>query len=174
MKNITSSKTKEFYSLVSKLIDVPVTSVEKYWEGFFEVISRRLYLTGVCDIPYLGEMRLVHRDESIQTQNHNGREIRYYVPSRNIPVFTPEDDFVNDVNMMGVTKTYRNRAKKDMLSERDYKRLKRAAELGIKTEEEKIEEEEKRKKENKEMFTQLLRKKRSEWEEENELSSTSD
>ena len=43
-----------------------------------------------------------------------------------MPYFIPEDDFINDINCVGVTKKYRKRLKEGALTERDYEREARA------------------------------------------------
>ena len=61
----------------------------------------------------------------------NGKEIVYRVPEREVPIFTPHDDMINDINMQGVTKAYRRRLKAGTLTQRDYERQVRAEALGV-------------------------------------------
>lgn len=116
---------KEFFALASKIIEgnpKPKTA-EKYWEGFLEVIAREIYYHGSCRLPHLGKFTVKHIEEKIQIQKTpEGKEISYKVPERDIPVFTPHDDFINDMNYKGVTKQYRKRLKQGRLTARDYRR----------------------------------------------------
>lgn len=124
---------KEVYAGMARLIDVSVSTMKKYLiEAVYEYIVRTLYLTGVVRIPNLGTFTLRRVAENIQVQrNADGEEVVYRVPERDVPIFTPHDTFINDVNMMGVTKAYRKRKKNSVLSENDYKRQQRADILGV-------------------------------------------
>lgn len=124
---------KEFYAGVARLLGVTPATVKKYWEeGFGEYIIRTLYLTGVCRLPNLGTFTLRKVAENLQVQrNIDGEEVTYRVPERDVPVFTPHDTMIDDVNMRGVTKAWRKRKNKDALTQRDYLRYKRADILGV-------------------------------------------
>lgn len=123
---------KEFFAIVARLLNVSTKTVQKYWEdGFYEAIVRQLYLTRNCRLPHLGTfgLRYMPEGESQQT-TPDGKKVTYKIPERDIPIFTPHDDFINDVNCMGVTKKYRKRANNGKLTYHDYKRQKRAEEFG--------------------------------------------
>ena len=123
---------KEFYTGVSRFLDVTYRTVGKYWEdGFYEFIVREIWLKGSLRIPHLGTFSLQHIDESFQTQtNADGEKVVYRVPERDIPIFTPGDDFINDVNFEGVTKKYRKRAKANKLNPADVRRQERVVKFG--------------------------------------------
>lgn len=116
---------KEFFALVSKIMEgnPKVKTIEKYWEGFLEAIAREIYYHGSCRLPHLGKFVIKHIDEKIQLQKTSeGKNITYKVPERDIPIFIPHDDFINDINYKGVTKQYRKRLKQGKLTSRDYRR----------------------------------------------------
>ena len=123
---------KEFYTGVSRFLDVTYPTVRKYWEdGFYEFIVREIWLKGSLRIPHLGTFNLKHMDESFQRQKGpDGKEVVYRVPERDIPIFTPADDFTNDVNFQGVTKKFRKRAKNNKLNAADIRRQERALQFG--------------------------------------------
>lgn len=119
---------KEFYRGVAKLLGVKASTVQKYWElGFNEFIIRELFFASHCRIPYLGTFTLRKIEERTQMQTDaNGRSVLYQVPERYMPVFTPHDTMINDINMQGVTKQYRKRVRSGVMTERDYMRQLRA------------------------------------------------
>lgn len=131
--NSNKQTDKEFYAGVARMLGVSPATVKKYWvEGFYEYFVRTEYLTGVCRFPKLGTFGLRRVAESFQVQrNVEGEEVVYRVPERDVPIFTPHDTAINDVNMMGVTKPYRKRKSKNVLTEDDYKRQQRAEILGV-------------------------------------------
>ena len=131
--NSNAITDKEFYAGIARFLNVTSATVKKYWvDGIVEFIIRELYYRGTCRVPHLGTFSLIHEPESMQVQkNENGNEVTYVVPERDRPVFTPHDDMINDVNMQGVTKRYRKRAKAGQLNQRDYVRQQRSEKLGI-------------------------------------------
>lgn len=124
---------KEFYTGVARLLDVPVKQVKTFWEnGFNEFIVREIFFRGSCRLPGIGSFRTKKIAESFQVQkNIEGKEIVYKVPERDVPIFDAHDNFINDINMHGVTKAYRKRLKKNALTHRDYLRQIRAETLGV-------------------------------------------
>lgn len=124
---------KEVYTGMGRLIGVTAATMKKYLiEAVYEYIVRTLWLVGVVRIPNLGTFTLRRVAENVQVQrNIDGEEVIYRVPERDVPVFTPHDTFINDVNMMGVTKAYRKRKKNGVLTENDYKRQQRADIFGV-------------------------------------------
>lgn len=124
---------KEFYKLMARYADVSnLQTVSKYWQAAVEVIIRELYINGTCRVPFLGTFSTKKYGEQIQIQKGpDGKEIIYRVPEREIPIFTPHDDMINDVNMCGVTKRYRKRLKAGTLTQRDYMRQIRAETLNV-------------------------------------------
>lgn len=130
--NSDKNTDKELYVEVARLLGVTVSTVRKYFvDGFYEAFVRLTWAKGSCTIPHFGTITLVHEPERYQVQkNAEGEEVIYKVPARDKPVFTPHDTFINDVNNLGVTKSYRKRMKRNQLTTMDYRRQQRAEELG--------------------------------------------
>lgn len=148
---------KEFFKQMARFADVSnLSTVQKYWYAACEVIIRELFYNGTCRVPGLGTFSTRKVGEQIQIQKGpEGREVVYRVPEREVPVFTPHDDMINDINMQGVTKAYRKRLKAGALTQRDYERQIRAESLGVtgSLSEERI-------KASKEQFKKLLQEKK--------------
>ena len=123
----------QFFKEVCRFADCANTETPaKYWSAIYEVIVRHLYYDECIKVPFLGTFSLREVGESIQVQTDaDGNEVVYRVPARRVPVFTPEDNFIDDVNMTGVTKAYRKRLKKGTLTQRDYERKCRAEALNV-------------------------------------------
>lgn len=122
---------KEFFKQACRWKDsTSIQTAAEWWSAFQEVIIREVFYNGCCRVPGLGTFT-IKEEESHYTKQRmpNGKEVTYLVPGRIIPIFTPEDDFINDVNMQGVTKKYRKRLKQGALTERDYTRQVRADSL---------------------------------------------
>lgn len=122
----------EFYKEVARLLNVTPETVKRYWQdGFYEVLIRWLHFKGVVRLPHLGVFRTVLYKETYQNQvDSNGQNVTYKVPQREMPKFVAHDDFINDLNFMGVTKSYRRRLKSHQLSLNDFRREQRIAEFG--------------------------------------------
>lgn len=131
-----SKDAKDFFNIVARLYDARPDTIRRWWKSVYEAIVRELYVNGVVYLPDIGYITLQLRPEQIQKQHHPDGTVRYYsVPERDIPIFHAEDDFINDINMIGVTKSYRKRVKKGITTLRDKERERRAAEImGIKEE----------------------------------------
>ena len=129
----TTLTDKEFFTQMARFADVnSLQTVQKYWYAACEVIIRELFYNGTCRVPGLGTFSTRKVGEQIQIQKGpEGREVVYRVPEREVPVFTPHDDMINDINMQGVTKQYRKRLKAGALTQRDYERQVRAEALGV-------------------------------------------
>lgn len=129
----TTLTDKEFFTQMARFADVnSLQTVQKYWYAACEVIIRELFYNGTCRVPGLGTFSTRKVGEQIQIQKGpEGREVVYRVPEREVPVFTPHDDMINDINMQGVTKQYRKRLKAGTLTQRDYERQIRAEALGV-------------------------------------------
>lgn len=124
---------KEFLKQACRWADATsVTTASKWWWAFVEVIIRELYYNGSCRIPGLGTFTTKKMGEKIQIQKGlGGREVTYKVPEREVPVFVPHSDMIDDINMQGVTKHYRKKLKAGELTKRDYARQARAESLGV-------------------------------------------
>ena len=124
---------KEFFTQMARFADVnSLQTVQKYWYAACEVIIRELFYNGNCRVPGLGTFSTRKVGEQVQIQKGpNGKEVTYLVPEREVPIFTPHDDMINDINMQGVTKMFRKRLKAGALTQRDYERQLRAEALGI-------------------------------------------
>lgn len=121
---------RDFYLLASRIADAKPSSATKWWEMFYEVIVRECYLTGVVYLPNIGYITLKRKKETLRkTVNPDGTVEYNKIPARDYPVVKFDDDFINDINMTGVTKNYRLRLKNGALSVRDKERERRAREL---------------------------------------------
>nr|DAK83655.1 MAG TPA: DNA-binding protein [Caudoviricetes sp.] len=127
----TKQKEIEFCSAVSRYCDNAKEKViRKIWKAITEHIIREIYYKNTCEIPLLGRFDVRKMEEKIQRQTTaNGKEIEYVVPARIVPVFIPSDDFIDDVNGGGVTKSYRKRLKNNALTSRDYERMVRTEQM---------------------------------------------
>ena len=119
---------KEFFKQACRWKDSSSTqTAAEWWSAFQEVIIREVFYNGKCRVPGIGTFMVRQEDGYTQTQRmKNGKIVSYKVPPRVYPLFLPEDDFINDINMQGVTKTYRKRLKAGELKARDYERELRA------------------------------------------------
>lgn len=124
---------REFFKQMARFADVSnLETVQKYWYAACEVIIRELFYNGSCRVPALGTFSTRKVGEQVQIQKgQDGKEVVYKVPEREVPMFTPHDDMINDINMQGVTKAYRRRLKAGALTQRDYERQIRAEALGV-------------------------------------------
>lgn len=125
MNDRTGLTDKEFYEEILRFADsTSITSAKKWYAAVVEVIVRNIYFTNKCNLPLLGKFSVRKVEEKLQTQTaKNGKMVTYVIPERIVPVFTPSDGFIDDVNMKGVTKEYRKRLKNNALTQRDYNRL---------------------------------------------------
>lgn len=119
---------KEFFKQACRWKDSSSTqTAADWWSAFLEVIIREVFYNGKCRVPGIGTFTVRQEEGYTQTQRtKNGKIVSYKVPPRVHPLFVPEDDFINDINMQGVTKTYRKRLKAGELKARDYERELRA------------------------------------------------
>jgi len=117
---------KDFFLLAQRMADCKNVSVTKWWNIFYEVILRQLYIAGAVYLPNIGWIELKKKEGRVFSRKGADGSIEIVdVPERNMPVFKPEDDFVNDVNLVGVTKNYRQRVKNGALTVRDKERERR-------------------------------------------------
>lgn len=119
---------KEFFKQACRWKDsASAQTATEWWSAFQEVIIREVFYNGKCRVPGLGTFTVRQEEGYTQTQRmKNGKIVSYKVPPRIYPLFVPEDDFINDINMQGVTKAYRKRLKMGELKARDYERELRA------------------------------------------------
>lgn len=148
---------KEFLTLACRFTDsTNIATAKKWWDAFYEVIIREMFFNGTCRVPNVGTFFTQEHGEYLQkNKDINGKEVIYTVPARQFPYFDASDQFINDINMMGVTKQYRKRLTKGMLTAADYERQIRAESLGVvgSLSEERIEK-------AKEAFKEVLKKKK--------------
>lgn len=151
---------KEFFQQACRWKDSSsIQTAAQWWAAFQEVIIRELFYNGACRIPGLGRFTVEEYKSSYTKQKDaNGKIVTYYVPARIKPVFTPEDDFINDINMQGVTRTYRKRLKNKKLIQRDFERELRAEALNVDATLEEVMEA--RRKKAKDNFQKILQSKR--------------
>lgn len=151
---------KEFFQQACRWKDsTSIKTAAEWWVAFQEVIIRELFYNGNCRVPGLGKFIVEERKSSyVKQKDANGKEISYFVPARIVPIFAPEDDFINDINMQGVTKAYRKRLKNKGLIQRDFERELRAEALNATAAVEEMAE--LRKNKSKEDFQNLLESKR--------------
>ena len=121
---------KDFYLFAARLANANNAQVVKWWDVFYEVIIRQLYLSGSVYLPGIGWLTLKHKESTRYTrQNSNGEIETVVLPERNEPVFRADDDFINDANMLGVTRNYRKRQRNGTLTARDKERERRGREI---------------------------------------------
>lgn len=156
-RNDTGLTKNEFLKQVCRWADSSSTQTAAKWlDAIYEVIVRELYYNGSCRVPELGTFGLEHLDEYYQTQeDKSGKKNIYRVPERDIPTFVPNDEFINDVNMQGVTKKFRKRMKAGKVTRQDYLRQLRAESVDAfgSLQEQRVEQ-------AKENFQKLLKEKR--------------
>lgn len=117
---------KDFFLLAQRMADCKNASVVKWWDIFYEVILRQLYIAGAVYLPNIGWIELKKKEGYVFSRKGADDVIEVVdVPERNMPIFKPEDDFVNDINLVGVTKNYRQRVKNGALTARDKERERR-------------------------------------------------
>lgn len=127
---MANSEAKDFYNLASRFHGATAKSAKDWWMDFYEAIVRELYTSGMVYLPKIGWIVLKEMEGYVQKQVLKDGTIRYYeVPERDKPVFQPEDAFIDDINMVGVTKSYRKRVKLGKLTKRDKERTKRALQI---------------------------------------------
>lgn len=125
---------KEFYTQACRWADsTNMQTAAKWWNAFAEVICREIFYSSSVRMPKIGTFgtRIVGEQLQTQTDPKSGEKVIYKVPERIVPVFYPDDDFINDCNNNGVTKAYRKRLKKGQLTQRDYERQIRAESMGV-------------------------------------------
>lgn len=105
----------------------------KWWDAVVETITREVYYNGSARLPGIGTIstKEIQSKYIRETDPRTGKKVTYFQPAKMAPIFIPEDDFVNDINMQGVTKAYRKRLKKGKLTQRDRERVLRADSVGI-------------------------------------------
>ena len=124
---------KEFFKQACRWKDSSSTqTAADWWSAFLEVIVREVFYNGSCRVPGLGTFTTRFEEGKTWTQPMgNGKYATYTTPARVYPLFAAEDDFINDINMQGVTKKYRRRLKKGVLTARDYERELRAEAVNL-------------------------------------------
>lgn len=125
------NRYKEFYSEACKFMNKKdLNLAAEWWESFVEVIIRRMYFDSICECPYLGKFEVRNSCFRIKSQDTLDKErqefMHYKTQTKVIPAFFPSDNFINDVNMSGVTREYKKRSKRHKLSHRDYLRMTRS------------------------------------------------
>lgn len=121
---------KDFFLLAQRLSDSKNISVTKWWNIFYEVILRQLYISGAVYLPNIGWLELKKKEGKVYTRKKSDGSVEIVdIPARNVPCFKPEDDFINDVNLVGITKNYRQRVKNGALTARDKLREQRTQEM---------------------------------------------
>lgn len=131
--NIDLDLTKtQFIGLVCKYAGANTPVIASKWlDAIIEVIIREVYSTGRCRVPYLGTFNRKVVSAYVKAADINGRETLTRVPEKYSAYFTPSPDFIDDINMRGLSKKYRERAEKGRFTRRDWLRQVRAAELEI-------------------------------------------
>lgn len=147
---------KEFFQQVARFKESQPKTAAEWWAAIQEVIVRQVFYEGSCRLPGIGLFTIEEEPEKTSKQTLNGKTVVYKVPARIKPVFHAEDDFINDINMSGVTKQYRKRLKANALTYRDVERELRAADVGEVVQDMMAERKERAKVE----FQELLKKKR--------------
>lgn len=139
----TMSQTRrEFLKQACRWHDTTnVMEASRWWDAFVEAIVREVYYNGRVVMPGIGTIFTKKMDDNYITRtDENGKKVVFYQPARNMPTYTPDDDFINDVNMVGVTKAFRHRLKTGKLTQRDRERALRARAVGFISSEEEEED----------------------------------
>lgn len=155
-----TKEEKDFYLLACRWLETDsVNTVKKYWDAFVEVVVHEVFVKGFCYMPSIGTIHTKTRQGyQEKIKNDDGGYDVYDVPPYSMPYLSAEDGFINDVNMFGVTTTYRKRYKKKKLSQRDINRIARAETYKLMSN---ISEEDKRR--SRKEFQEYLRKKQEEF-----------
>lgn len=156
----------EFYNYVSRLYGSRPKTIKQLWRAVVEVIVRELYTSGNVYLPDIGYFILKEKPAYIAKETRKDGTVHYFeMPERDVPVFYPEDEFINDVNMIGLTKSYRARKREGKLTLRDKEREIRAKQImGLEYEE--VDSAEERKKQfYAEEFNKKMEALKKEWEE---------
>lgn len=134
MRQIKKTKKEkdeeEFFNLCARMGNISSIQVKRQWKIFLEVIIRELYTSGMVRLPYMGYLTLSHHGKKMEKiVDKDGVVSWFNIPERDTPIYKPDDDFINDINMIGVTKSYQNRMRMGELTPRDKERERRAKEL---------------------------------------------
>lgn len=117
----------EFYRLLARELDCTAKTAKKYANAMVEVIAKEVYLSGHCQVPYLGSFDAKEIPEKVQRhKDEDGNVVQYTIPEHIMPIFTATDNFINDCNLRGVTREYRKRVKRKMLTKHDLERIAKA------------------------------------------------
>ena len=120
----TAQTDKEFLTKMCRYADTTnLQTASKWFRAFVETVVHELYYNRKCRVPDIGTFTLKYIKPSRQIhEDKDGNKIEYLIPERYRPEFIPHDTFINDVNYTGVTKQYRKRLKKNVLTKKDYMR----------------------------------------------------
>ena len=116
----------EFYKAVAVWANIKdPNTAKRYIDSIAEIIIRQIYYDGECKFPRLGTFKLKTVKGSTQVAMEDGEQVIYNIPEHYVPVFTPTDGFIDDVNETIVSKGGRRRARENRISEADKKRIAR-------------------------------------------------
>lgn len=119
-----------FFSLFARYANTSETTLKKMYGAMVDAIIRELYLYGYVYLPDVGYIMLRTKPKSIYSRRQNdGTYVYYESPVKSQPYFVPDDNFINDVNMRGVTSSCLARAIQGAKSARDKDRERMAKEF---------------------------------------------
>lgn len=122
----------QFIGLVCKYAGKDTPQVAAQWlDAIIEVIIREVYAVGRCRVPYLGTFNRKVIGAYVKTAKVNGEETLTRVPEKYSAYFTPSADFIDDINMHGISAKYKKKVALGKFTRRDWLRQVRAAELEI-------------------------------------------
>lgn len=127
---LDKKESMEFYNLLGRLYDARPRTMQKFWNVVVEVIIRELYTSGIVYLPKIGYFVLEEKPSYVTKEVKKNGTVNYYeIPNRDVPKLLPDDEFVDDINMIGVTKSYRKRVNSGKKTLRDKEREHRAREI---------------------------------------------
>ena len=119
---------KEFFKEACRWADSEnIGEAQVWWSVFQEIIVREIFFNNYCRLPGIGEfdIEVLKYGRNRQLIDNDSLQIMIQ-PEKRFPVFTPCDEFVNDINNVGITKAYRKRQLQKTPNRADIERQLRA------------------------------------------------
>lgn len=130
-KRFDAQEFFEYASILFEEENATPAVAKKWWYVFVEIIVRWCFLRGECRLPQVGVFKMIKSPrEVVPVRFKNNTDTPVYQSNEKFLVyFEPVDDFIDDVNMKGISHEFRKKARKGLLTTRDYLRELRAEQL---------------------------------------------